>query len=54
MLNNPFQYQDYIKSYLDGIDEEEEQKYPTCSSRKRTRSSNYLGKQVMPQIFEDE
>jgi hypothetical protein len=28
MLNNPFQYQDYIKSYLDGIDEEEESKYP--------------------------
>lgn len=55
MLANPFMYQDYIKSYLDGIDEEEEQKYAHGpSSRKRTRSSNYLQQKNNAPLLEEE
>jgi UDP-2,3-diacylglucosamine pyrophosphatase LpxH len=52
MLAEPFRYQDYVKKFLDGIEEEEEQKQP----RKRTRSSTFLGKghPHLPEINEEE
>jgi hypothetical protein len=46
MLSDPLKYQDYVKEYLDGIDEEEEKtgtsKQAVTKYRKRTRSSNFF------------
>ena len=46
MLCDPFKYQDYVKQFLDGIDEEEDQYVNSqpnrASFRKRTKSSNFL------------
>ena len=39
MLCDPLKYQDYVKNYLDGIDEGEEQ---PMRHRKRTRSNNFF------------
>lgn len=54
MLTDPFRYQDYVKKFLDGIEEEEEQKHH--QPRKRTRSSTFLGKSHphLPEINEEE
>lgn len=43
MLSDPFKYQDYVKKFLDGIDEEEEKDgIPRPQYRKRTRSNNFF------------
>lgn len=53
MLTEPFRYQDYVKKFLDGIEEEEEQKHH--QPRKRTRSSTFLGRAShLPEINEEE
>jgi hypothetical protein len=55
MLAEPFRYQDYVKKFLDGIEEEEEQKHQgSYQHRKRTRSSNFLGRTHLPEIDEED
>jgi hypothetical protein len=46
MLCDPFKYQEYVQNFLDGIEEEEEQKVHSGvqrqAYRKRTRSNHFL------------
>ncbi len=43
MLCDPFKYQDYVRKFLDGIDEQEEEKTTDrVQYRKRTRSNNFF------------
>lgn len=58
MLCDPFKYQDYVKNYLDGIEEEEDYRTNNTAPglRKRTRSSTYLSRpsQVLHEIYEED
>ncbi len=55
MLAEPFRYQDYVKKFLDGIEEEEDFKHQNHNPRKRTRSSNFLGRVPnLPEIDEED
>lgn len=57
MLCDPFKYQDYVKKFLDGIEEEEDNRYGgNHQIRKRTRSSTYLSRpsHVLHEIDEED
>lgn len=53
MLCDPFKYQDYVNKFLDGIEEEEDQRTQGRPYRKRTRSSNFIMGQTLPDIDEE-
>lgn len=50
MLCDPFKYQDYIKKYLDDIEEENKERLPL---RKRTRSNNFFPTTQLHEIDEE-